>query len=172
LLVNEHHYATADKRLINRRVCFKTGQGCRKAQPLQGFWLFLGWLSSRIGVTCSCHWIDGTHLIDKRTTRKQFRRSILEAWDWRCAYCDTHIGNAATLDHILASSKGGLTEKGNLVACCQSCNVSKSDTLVWAWYRLQDFYCVKREAVIRLWFYKNMLEGKTLKHVHECLSVI
>lgn len=53
-----------------------------------------------------------------------------------CAYCgnqmllgldnsnhDKHI----SLDHIIPSSKGGLTTRFNLVACCRKCNSSKGN---------------------------------------------
>lgn len=103
------------------------------------------------------HWIDGTELVTKKQCRKQFRRSILEAWDWRCAYCDCSVLNAATLDHIVAQANGGVTAKKNLVACCQRCNGSKGSSNVWEWFRAQSFFCAKREAAIWRWHFMGHL---------------
>jgi hypothetical protein len=99
------------------------------------------------------HWIDGTELVTKKQSRKQFRRSILEAWDWRCAYCGTCVHNAATLDHIVAQANGGVTARENLVACCQRCNGSKGSSNVWDWFRQQTFFCVRREAALWRWLF-------------------
>lgn len=101
------------------------------------------------------HWINGTELVSKKQSRKQFRRSILEAWGWRCAYCDECVRSAATLDHIVAQVSGGVTAKSNLVACCQRCNGSKGNSNVWDWFRRQSFFCIKREAAIWRWCFST-----------------
>lgn len=97
------------------------------------------------------HWINGSELVTKKQSRKHFRRSILDAWDWKCAYCGSCIRNAATLDHVIAQVNGGLTAKSNLVACCQRCNVSKGNKNVWEWFREQPFHSHRREAAVWLW---------------------
>ena len=104
-----------------------------------------------LAVTIAHHGINGSFLVSKRESRKQFRRSILDAWNWRCAYCDACIKQQPTLDHVTPLSKGGLTARGNLVAACPSCNVSKSDNPVDEWFREQPFYCRQREWLIWWW---------------------
>lgn len=137
-----------------------------------GFAPFLGLGNGQNTVTCGIHWIDGSHLVTKKQTRKQFRRSILEAWHWKCAYCHREISKAPTLDHIIPASKGGLTIESNLVACCQECNVAKSDKPVWQWYRSQPFYAVAREALIWIWHYEKARSDNEHDHALEFYSVI
>jgi hypothetical protein len=48
----------------------------------------------------------------------------------RCEYCQMHQslqGATFHIEHIVASSRGGLTELENLALCCPSCNLHKSD---------------------------------------------
>lgn len=143
-----------------------------RAQSGTGCWAFLRLGNGKNTVTCDLHWINGSHLVTKKQTRKQFRKSILEAWCWKCAYCHCEISKAPTLDHIIPASKGGLTVQSNLVACCQSCNVSKSDQPVWQWFRAQPFYAVEREALIWIWHYdKSRFESRN-DHALEKYSVI
>lgn len=56
------------------------------------------------------------------------------AQDGRCFYCGmqmwrsrdaVRVGEKATIDHVLPSSKGGNIEKGNIVWACSPCNQSK-----------------------------------------------
>ena len=97
------------------------------------------------------HSINETHLVPKADARKQVRRSILNDWGWRCAYCDRCIKDAPTLDHVLASVNGGLTVKANMVACCRECNGKKGNHDVWEWYARQAFYCEDRALAIWRW---------------------
>ena len=97
------------------------------------------------------HGIDGSVLVSKKESRRKFRRSILEAWSWHCAYCQRKLEQQATLDHIVALSRGGLTSRGNLVAACHYCNGDKSDQPLEAWFPRQSFYCHQREQLIRWW---------------------
>jgi 5-methylcytosine-specific restriction endonuclease McrA len=48
---------------------------------------------------------------------------LLEQFAGRCAYCPAP---ATTWDHIVPVSLGGLTEPGNIVPACGSCNSSKN----------------------------------------------
>lgn len=52
------------------------------------------------------------------------RRGVLRRDEHRCAYCG---GHAATIDHVLPRSRGGLDTWDNLVACCVRCNNLKGD---------------------------------------------
>lgn len=52
------------------------------------------------------------------------RRGVLRRDGHRCAYCGVV---AATVDHVLPSSRGGQDSWLNLVACCLRCNGVKGD---------------------------------------------
>jgi len=58
--------------------------------------------------------------------------------DCRCAYCgrDASMGAVLTLDHIVACELGGSNEEANLITACRSCNSSKQDITMRAWYKL------------------------------------
>ena len=102
-------------------------------------------------MTLAHHGIDGVSLVNKKQSRQRFRRSILEAWAWRCAYCDRCLRQQATLDHVVPKSRGGHTSRGNLIAACPSCNVDKSDEPLEQWFRRQGFYDRRREWTICWW---------------------
>lgn len=55
---------------------------------------------------------------------------LLDHFHGRCAYCPAL---PTTWDHVVPVSQGGLTEPGNIVPACGSCNSSKGtkDVLVW-----------------------------------------
>ena len=91
----------------------------------------------------------------KRSARKQFRRDIKDSWDNKCAYCGS--GEAYTLDHIIAQSKGGPTRRHNLVCCCGDCNLRKSDEDAFLWFRQQKFFSEEKEVKILSWYYTNSL---------------
>lgn len=62
-------------------------------------------------------------------------RDILEAHDFRCAYCG---GEYETLDHVVALARGGLHAPENIVPACKRCNFkkktkSRSEFLVQLW---------------------------------------
>lgn len=52
------------------------------------------------------------------------RRGVLRRDNHRCAYCR---GPAATVDHVVPRSRGGVDSWENLVACCLRCNGVKGD---------------------------------------------
>lgn len=58
---------------------------------------------------------------------------LTERFAGLCAYCGE--GPATTWDHIVPVSQGGLTEPGNVVPACVSCNSSKRDRDVVEWAR-------------------------------------
>jgi hypothetical protein len=91
--------------------------------------------------------------LQRRTARKRFRKDILEAWDNKCAYCGSD--RAHTLDHIVPRAKGGSTKRGNLLACCPTCNLDKSDIDMLLWYRSQTFWTTERETAIFDWLSYN-----------------
>ena len=60
------------------------------------------------------------------------RQALLEADGQQCAYCQTstdNTGQPMTVDHIIPSAQGGLTEFENLCFCCRACNEYKGATI-------------------------------------------
>ena len=55
---------------------------------------------------------------------------ILEQFDGICAYCPA---TATTWDHVVAVTKGGLSDQGNIVPACATCNSSKRNHNLWTW---------------------------------------
>jgi len=113
------------------------------------------------------HQIDETELVPKKVTKRRFRKSILHAWNGRCAYCNEILGRNSTLDHVLPRSKGGETVLTNLVACCFSCNSRKSSHPVFEWYQSQLDYCPLREHRLHCWLSGETHESHPLLHEHE-----
>jgi len=91
--------------------------------------------------------------LQRRIARKRFRKGILDAWNNTCAYCGSD--RAYTLDHIVARAKGGGTKRGNLLACCPTCNLQKSDECWFIWFRSQTFWNDERELAIWKWLSYN-----------------
>jgi hypothetical protein len=91
--------------------------------------------------------------LQRRTARKRFRKDILEAWENTCAYCGSD--RAHTLDHVVPRAKGGPTKRGNLLACCPTCNLQKSDVDWLLWFRSQSFWSIERETAIWTWLSYN-----------------
>jgi len=91
--------------------------------------------------------------LQRRTARKRFRKDILDSWDNFCAYCGSD--RAHTLDHIVPRAKGGATKRGNLLACCPTCNLDKSDSDWLLWFRSQSFWDLERENNIWEWLSYN-----------------
>ena len=52
----------------------------------------------------------------------------------RCHYCGRSVSpRELTMDHIVPVSRGGKTTKGNVAACCKSCNTAKKQLLPIEW---------------------------------------
>ena len=61
------------------------------------------------------------------------RERVLARDHYRCVYCNASPPVAElTLDHVEPRVKGGDQSTGNLVTCCQSCNVLKAGKSAWA----------------------------------------
>ncbi len=80
----------------------------------------------------------------RRRARKRYPRvnrwvrlAVLDAFDWRCAYCGCELTEGeptdnqkmATMDHVIPKSKGGTNAKENLKPACPDCNCEKGDTI-------------------------------------------
>lgn len=88
--------------------------------------------------------IEGVELI----TRRSWRRSIFDAWDHRCAYCNAP---AQSLDHIWPKAKGGLTVRSNLAPACLPCNRTKGHREVFSWWREQPHWSELGQARLLDW---------------------
>jgi hypothetical protein len=52
----------------------------------------------------------------------------------RCEYCrapEVIFNFAFEVEHIVASTRGGLDDESNLALACRACNLYKSDRLAW-----------------------------------------
>jgi HNH endonuclease len=105
------------------------------------------------------------HCLQRRTARKKFRREILDAWDNCCAYCGSD--RAYTLDHVQPKAKGGPTRRNNLVACCATCNIQKSDTEWMLFHRAQSFWSIEREMQILQWVNQGEFATEEARQYHE-----
>lgn len=54
------------------------------------------------------------------------RTNVFRRDQYRCQYCLAH-GGILTLDHVMPSSRGGLTTWDNVVTACQACNGKKGN---------------------------------------------
>lgn len=94
--------------------------------------------------------------LTRREARQQWRDSIKDAWNNRCAYCgqppiDDDSLTELTIDHVRPKSRGGQDRTTNVIPACASCNQAKSSMEWVAWYRMQPFYSIEGEWRIRRW---------------------
>lgn len=93
------------------------------------------------------------HLRKQQLRRQRFRRRALkmlqqmpgvshsewseieELFDGRCAYC---LGEASSIDHVVALSVGGQDEASNVVPACRRCNSSKGAKSLLTWLLTSD----------------------------------
>jgi 5-methylcytosine-specific restriction endonuclease McrA len=79
---------------------------------------------------------------------KLARRAVFEAWNNCCGYC----GKAAdTLDHIVPTTSGGISETTNLLPACSPCNLKKGSYPVEQWYPKHPDYTDDRLDKIKRW---------------------
>lgn len=75
-------------------------------------------------------WVEGA---GQRSVGFSYR-AVHERDHWTCAYCGRSVSKTpsceallATVDHILPSSRGGVSSWTNLVSACKQCNNRKAD---------------------------------------------
>ena len=57
-----------------------------------------------------------------------------------CHYCENNfIPNELTMDHVIPLSRGGKSQKFNLVPCCKECNTKKRQFLPFEWEEYMTF---------------------------------
>ncbi|WP_084780824.1 HNH endonuclease [Planobispora rosea] len=63
--------------------------------------------------------------------RQEFKRQLAKRDGAVCFYCADPFADlaAATLDHLVPSSRGGTWARANLVLACEPCNQAKADRL-------------------------------------------
>ena len=85
--------------------------------------------------------------------RRQWRQSIKDAWNNRCAYCGKPpiADESLTVDHVRPKTFGGEDRTSNCIPACRECNQDKSSQEWVAWFRMQSFYTIESEWRIRQW---------------------
>ncbi len=87
--------------------------------------------------SCPLPFIDDAVLKKERNKARQIRNS--QWWKRKrsagiCHYCRRSFNpKELTMDHVIPVSRGGKSEKFNLVPCCKECNTQKKELLPAEW---------------------------------------
>ena len=74
------------------------------------------------------------------------KNSILKKTAGHCAYCGCALSvNNMTRDYVVAKSRGGTSELGNLLPACRACNLLKGDDTLDS-FRLRFFWDTLRPS--------------------------
>ena len=64
--------------------------------------------------------------VREQTWQRVYKIESLTTQENHCKYCHEPLKiKSSTADHIVPRSKGGITKKENIVACCNHCNQTK-----------------------------------------------
>jgi 5-methylcytosine-specific restriction endonuclease McrA len=80
---------------------------------------------------------DDEHVSREKEKARELRKS--QWWKnvrgrGRCHYCNAAVPpRELTMDHVVPIIRGGRTTRGNVVACCKTCNNEKSHLLPIEW---------------------------------------
>ena len=80
---------------------------------------------------------DTRHIQREKAKAREIRKS--QWWKNRrarnqCLYCGKTVpARQLTMDHLIPLSRGGLSERKNLVPCCKECNNRKKNMLMNEW---------------------------------------
>lgn len=83
------------------------------------------------------HIPDDDDIRREKNKARELRKS--QWWKRKCAkgicyYCKKQFtADELTMDHVVPLSRGGKTEKNNVVACCKACNTEKKSRLLMDW---------------------------------------
>ncbi len=83
-----------------------------------------------------------------KNVKARVKEAIKSEFSHRCAYCGSK-SKRLTLDHVLASSKGGINSWLNLVPACAKCNGSKGSKNLTDWYTV-SLPCYSEERLQRI----------------------
>jgi len=83
-----------------------------------------------------------------KNVKARVKEAIKSEFNQRCAYCGSE-SKRLTLDHVLASSKGGINSWRNLVPACAKCNASKGSKNLTDWYTVL-LPCYSEERLQRI----------------------
>lgn len=89
----------------------------------------------------------------RKEAKRLWRQSIKDAWQNRCAYCNTPPidDKSLTVDHVKPKAKGGEDRTSNCVPACTRCNHSKGSENWLEWFGRQQFYSIEAENRIKHW---------------------
>ena len=98
-------------------------------------------------------YLQNMSALTRGEARRQWRQSIKDAWNNRCAYCGKPPidDSSLTVDHVRPKSSGGEDRTSNCIPACRECNQDKSSTEWVAWFRMQPFYTIEAEWRIQAW---------------------
>lgn len=64
-----------------------------------------------------------------------------------CYYCNNKfIPKELTMDHVIPISRGGKTEKSNVVPCCKECNTKKKQLLPHEFKEYMDTLSINKNS--------------------------
>lgn len=86
--------------------------------------------------------------IRHKNVKAKVKEAIKLEFNHCCAYCGSK-SKRLTLDHVLASSKGGVNSWFNLVPACAKCNSSKGSKNLTDWYTV-SLPCYRKERLQRI----------------------
>jgi len=83
-----------------------------------------------------------------KNVKAKVKEAIKSEFNYCCAYCGSK-SKRLTLDHVVASSQGGLNSWLNLVPACAKCNSSKGSKNLIDWYTVL-LPCYSKERLQRI----------------------
>src|SRR6478672_4820764 len=87
-------------------------------------------------------------LVRHKKVKASVKEAIKSEFNHCCAYCGSK-SKCLTLDHVIASSKGGINSWLNLVPACAKCNSSKGSKNLTDWYTV-SLPCYSEERLQRI----------------------
>lgn len=153
----------------------RTCKCCGEAKPLSEFYLqsytgeFTAQCKTCINVKRSV--VRNKQRHNKFVSKEKQRTSETVEFplaDWKaimlhfgglCAYCGKPEGRSKKdkhdRDHIIPLSRGGKTERHNIICACAKCNRSRGNKEWFDWYIKQPFYSADKAARIQAWIDKR-----------------
>ena len=83
-----------------------------------------------------------------KSVKAKVKEAIKSEFNHCCAYCGSK-SKRLTLDHVVASSQGGINSWLNLVPACAKCNSSKGSKNLTDWYTV-SLPCYSEDRLQRI----------------------